>query len=264
MGRKVKNVLLITGIFLCILMITDSFFTESDLLSQEASAVPREFEENITIPSGQIVPLDLLFTQGDELELIFDMEVKENLPVDIWFVDYANYVRLVDGHEFLFFIDGSGKDLKKAQKVVTITLKGTYELVFANYNNDTVEVNLKYDINTYPEEKEEVQEEETPLMQEFYVIFPLGLTIGLVVGFLLAGIVRKPKKGKAKPEKEKPKKKTKKKKVKKKAPKETNSSETEDKPETVKKAPSPKFCGHCGKPVETPFCPFCGKEVSKG
>ena len=269
MGRNGKNVLLMTVVLMCFFIIIDTLPLGEDVFSQKASAVPREFEENITVPSDQIVPLDLLFTQGEELELIFDMVVKEDLPVDIWFVDYANYVRLVDGNQFLYFIDGSGQELNKASKVVTVTLHGTYELVFANYNNVTIEVNLKYDINIYPEEEEVTpddtdKEDETPLWQEFYVMLPLGLFIGLVIGFLVASAVRKPKKGKAKPEKDKPKKKPKKKRVKKKPPKETKSAEAEDKPETDEKATSPAFCGHCGKPVETPFCPFCGKEVTKG
>lgn len=35
-------------------------------------------------------------------------------------------------------------------------------------------------------------------------------------------------------------------------------------PKAAEKAPSPRFCGHCGKPVDTQFCPFCGKEVKTG
>lgn len=295
MGRNGKTVIAITTIIFCFVLIADSLPIGEDIFSQKASAVPREFEENITVQSNQIVPLDLLFTQGDELELIFEMEVKEDLPVDIWFVDYANYVRLVDGNEFLYFIDGSGQELKMAAKVVTVTQYGTYELVFANYNNVTVEVNLKYDINVYPEEEETTpdgsdKEEETPLWQEFYVMLPLGLVVGIIVGLLASRMTQRSAKGKpgaapkkkGKAKKKAPAKKTKSKKVKKKKPvaakkaaeeeaepeeeleteEEAPTKEVEEPPTATK--PSHKFCGHCGKPVETPFCPICGKEVSKG
>lgn len=373
MERKGKNVLLMALVIFCLLMIIDTLPLGEDMFSQKACAVPREFEENITVHPNQIVPLELPFTQGDELELIYDMKVKEDLPVDIWFVDYANYVRLVDGHDFLFFIDGSGQELNKAQKVVTITLKGTYELVFANYNNVTVEVNLKYDINIYPEDEEtsitgkivdkeggpiegaivqlrdskgdiiatyttnstggfefinkpfgtydilvsadgfkdvskksiqissgastadvgsiELKKssgEETLLWESPISLLLEGLIIGIIAGLLGMQIVKGAGKKKPKAEAEAHSKKVKsrkkqppkKKKVKKKEPvvdkkdtdagtdepiiEDESTSEKIEELKDLKKVPGPRFCGHCGKPVETPFCSFCGKEVTKG
>jgi hypothetical protein len=168
-------------------------------------------------------------------------------------------VRLVDGNEFLFFIDGSQKDVTKATKIVTVTQHDAYALVFANYNNVSVDVNLKYDVNIYPEESGE-------FWKEPYVMFPLGLIIGILVTFIVFRVRGGPKKGKKKPSKSK--KKTPSKKVKKRVSKsaiETPSEkvtekEPEQAPATEEKASS-QFCGNCGKSVETPFCPYCGKEV---
>lgn len=357
------------------LLVADSIMVGQEILSQNTSAVPREFQTNITVESNKIIPLELDFVNGDELELIFEMEVKENLPVDVWFVDSTNYVRLSDRNEFLYFIDGSGRDLKQAQKVVTITQHGQYDLVFANYNNVSVEVHLSYDITVYPEEEEvssmingevvdkdgdpivgaivqlrdsngnvaatcttnstgefefvnapygtydlgvfadrykdgrktsvqitsvafssdvgsitltENPDEETPLWTLPLIMLPLGLVLGVIIGFLVSRIIRSPGGNKSKMKDKPPAKKRKpkttsssrKKQAKNKdsaapvkyAEKEAEMGEEEDEAEeetasTKKGEPeesktlSARFCGHCGKPVETPFCPFCGKSA---
>lgn len=248
----------------------------SFLLVPIASAPTREFEEDITIPSDEFYTLELGFSEGDELELIFTLEVEQSLPIDVWFVNYANYVRLVDGNEFLYFIDGSGQDITKASKVVSVTQLGTYILVLANYNNVTVDVSFTYDINVYPEE--EPEEETVPLWKEPYIMLPLGLIIGILVGVLASRLYRRSGKRAPRTAAKAPKKKTKthedtkakpiatsqkpKKKVKLRKAKKIVVEDTEETPkEEVEKAPSPNFCGNCGKPVETPFCPFCGEKV---
>lgn len=293
--RELKScVFVIVTIFL-VTLVADSFLMHSNPFYQEASALPREFEQNITILANDMQALELVFGQGDELEFIFSLAVKQDLPIDVWFVNYANYVRLVDGNEFLFFIDGSQQEIKQAQKVVTITQYDSYALVFANYNNQSVEVYLTYDINIYPEEDTTGDKgEEIPLWQEPYVMLPIGLIIGILVGLFAFRMIGRPKRGVSKAAAKAPSKKAKAKKPKKKATptavtapakkkvekvkkkepvlakktaaeeiEEVESGEVEEKPKVVEKVPSTSFCGHCGKPVETKFCPFCGKEVLK-
>jgi hypothetical protein len=357
-GKHKSCILSIVMMFLLILS-ADSLFLDSSTLFQNASALTREFEENITVESNGSRVLDLSFSAGEELELIFYLEVEQGLPIDVWFVNYANYVRLVDGREFLFFIDGSQQEVTKATKIVTVTQHDAYALVFANYNDDTVDVYLTYDINVYPtaietppisgkvvdeqgdpiegaivqlkdsssyivatyttpntgdfefrdipfgfynliifadgyeeNNKQSVNisqgtptadtgnielnaisepSEETPLSEEPYVMFPLGLVIGIIVVFivlLVAGMSKKGKSKKGKKTSSKPAKKTPSKKVKKRVSKSalaTPSEEvTEEAQPKVDEKASTQFCGNCGSPVETPFCPYCGNEVEKG
>ena len=39
--------------------------------------------------------------------------------------------------------------------------------------------------------------------------------------------------------------------------------EPKEEPEIAEKAPSPHFCGYCGIPIETQFCPYCDQTVPK-
>jgi hypothetical protein len=294
--RDLKSCMLVIVTIFLVTLVADSLLMGSTPFYQEASALPREFEQNITILDNDMQALELVFGQGEELEFIFSLAVKQDLPIDVWFVNYANYIRLVDGNEFLFFIDGSQQEIKTAQKVVTITQYDSYALVFANYNNQSVEVYLTYDINIYPEEETTSDDkgEEIPLWKEPYVMLPLGLIIGVLVGLFAYRMIGGSKRGapkaaaKASSKKakaKKPKKKAtptaatapakkKSEKIKKKEPvlakktttekiEEVESGEEEEKPKVVEKVPSTRFCGHCGKPVETKFCPFCGKEAEK-
>jgi hypothetical protein len=281
MRGKYKSYLLPVVIVFFLALSAESLFIGSDTITQNASALKREFEENITVESNGFKVLDLSFSAGEELELIFFFEVEQGLPIDVWFVNYANYVRLVDGNEFLFFIDGSQQEVTKATKIVSVTQHDAYALVFANYNNDTVDVYLSYDITVYPEEED--KGDEIPLWKEYYVMLPLGLVIGLLVGFLVFRVIggskkSKPKKGKKKPSKSKKKVPSKpKKKVKTRAKKvsavETEDVEPEEEVESeeevtketseAKSEESTQFCGNCGSPVTTKFCPNCGEEAGK-
>jgi hypothetical protein len=262
-GKNKFFMLPIVLLFLLILFV-DAIFVDSHTFSQNASGVEREFEETITIEPDKIMVLDLSFSEGEEMEFIFYVEVEQELPIDVWFVNYANYVRLIDNRTFLFFIDGSQQDVTKATKIITMTQHDAYALVFANYNKVTVDVYLTYDINVYPEEKETKE-----FWKEPYIMLPLGLIIGILVTFLIFRVAGGSKKGKKKSSK--PKKKTPSKKVKKRVSKgalatpsgTVNEEKTEEaKPEAEEKT-STQFCGNCGKPVETAFCPYCGNEVGK-
>lgn len=273
MGKKTKTLIELLVLVFLLSLIIDAHVTESDLFYQEAVAPPREFHENVTIPASDFSVLNLQFQQGNELELIFSLEVKQQGKViDVWFVNYANYVRLVDGNEFLFFVDGSAKEISKATKIVSVTQYDAYALVLANYNNVSVDVYLTYDINVYPLADDTTPDgsdkgEEIPLWKEYYVMLPLGLVIGIIVGLLASRLLPKSGKGSPKPVKSPPKtavsKAPKKKvKVKKKVPKETKVTPIE-KTKVTEKAPSPTICGSCGSAVDTKFCPNCGREVGK-
>jgi hypothetical protein len=362
MRGKYKSYILTVVMLFFLTLSAESLFMGSDTIFQNASALTREFEENITVESEGFRVLDLSFSAGEELELIFYLEVEQGLPIDVWFVNYANYVRLVDGREFLFFIDGSQKNVTKATKIVTVTQHDAYALVFANYNDDTVDVYLNYDITVYPlssetppisgkvvdeqgdpiegaivqlknntgyivatfttlttgdfefrdipfgtynliiftdgyEENNEQSvnispgtptvdagnielnaisepSDETPLSEEPYIMFPLGLVIGIIVVFLVFLVIGTSKKGiskKGNKTPSKPAKKTPSKKVKKRisktaiatpSEKVTEKKTEETQPDTEKKAPT-QFCGSCGSPVDTKFCPNCGEEAGK-
>jgi hypothetical protein len=269
-----KSNLLVIVVILLLILVADPLLRSPTPFYETASAYTREYEWDITIPADDFQALELSFRKGDELEFIFSLDVKEDLPIDIWFVNYANYVRMVDGHDFLFYIDGSGQDIKQVQKVVTVTQHDSYRLVLANYNNESVNVYLTYDINIYPQE-------ETPLWKEPFVILPLGLLIGILVGFFAFRMVERLKKGTPKTVAKTPLKEAKAKKVKKAKAEATKVTKTpkpeKEEPKVMKKEPSkktveptvvgkaliPSFCGNCGKPVQTRFCPYCGKEVQK-
>jgi hypothetical protein len=290
MGKKVNNYIIVIMVIFLLGLIADSLVTETNIFYQDAVAPGREFNENVTIPANDFGVLELQFQKGTELELIFSLEVKqEGKVIDVWFVNYANYVRLVDGNEFLFFIDGSAQEITKATKIVTVMQYDAYALVLANYNNVSVDVYLTYDINVYPQEEDTSTNgsdkgEEIPLWKEYYVMLPLGLVIGIIVGLLGSRIMgrsgnKEPKAGSKTPskkaKKKKPQKKVtpaaapeKKKKVKKPEKKErvVEKKEEVEEPKEEKsvvteKAPSTKFCGSCGSPVTSKFCQSCGAEA---
>jgi hypothetical protein len=292
MRKKIMNFVLVIMLVLLLSLVADSFITESNQFYHGAVAPAREFQENVTVPANDFSVLELQFQQGQELELIFSLQVKQqDMIIDVWFVNYANYVRLVDGNEFLFFIDGSAQEITKATKIVSVTQNDAYALVLANYNNVSVDVFLTYDINVYPQADDTAgsdKGEEIPVWQEYYVMLPLGLVIGIIVGLLGSRFIRKsakksPKaavKGSSKQVKKRkaknkptpavaPAKKKTVKKPEKKEPVVEKKEEVEEPEVTEKvssvepteKAPSTKFCGSCGSPVTTKFCQSCGAEA---
>ncbi len=280
MGKKLNNYIFVVMIVFLLSLVADSFLTDPNIFYQDASAPTREFEENITIlpydptnPGNNRAFFELGFSQEDELEFIFTLKVKENLPIDFWFVNYANLVRLVDERPFLFFIDGSDQNVTQASKVISLTVYDVYTLVFVNNNNVSVEVNINYDVNVYPPEEEKEEETSTPLWKEYYVMLPLGLIIGIIAGLLISRVFKKSKqegpekdsKSPKKKEKGKPRKADKGEKEPEEPPKREKRKRRvkKEEPIQVPEKVLPKFCGHCGKPVTTPFCPHCGKEAGK-
>jgi hypothetical protein len=295
MRKKSINIVIVIMLVFLLSLVADSKVKESDLFYQGAVAPIREFHENITIPAYNFSVLQLQFNEGQELELIFSLFVKQqDKVIDVWFINSWEYDKFIAGENFRHFRDGSAEGISVASKVVSVTQYGLYLLVLANFNNTAVEVYLTYDINTYPQEEDTTpvtsdKGEEIPLWQEFYVLLPLGLVIGIIVGLLGSRLVgksgkRAPKAVAKTPTKSVKKKKlkkkatpavapAKKKKVKKKEPvvekkeeepqeKEPEVTEKASSEEAAEKSPSPKFCGSCGSAVSTKFCQSCGEKVA--
>jgi hypothetical protein len=93
--------------------------------------------------------------EGEEFEIVFSLQVKNNLPIDIWFVTEDHYFLLVSGAQFLFFIDGSEQEVIYTKNIVSLAEHDLYKLVMTNTNNQTVEANVIYEIRTYYTESEE-------------------------------------------------------------------------------------------------------------
>lgn len=119
------------------------------------TAEHREFEvdkfaENITIAPNAFQSIDFNLQEGEEFEVIFTLQVKEELPIDIWFVNQDHYILLTSGSQFLFFIDGSEQEITYTRKIVTLTEHDLYKLVLTNYySNQTVQVGVICEIRTF-------------------------------------------------------------------------------------------------------------------
>jgi len=283
---------LIICFILLITFLTSHLLSGSSPLLQEVTAEHKEFEvdifeENLTIQSNAYKAIDLNIQEGDKIEVVFTMQVKEALPVDVWFVNEYHYLLLVNGAQFLFFIDGSDQEVTYTRKIVTLTEHDVYKLVIANYNNKTVTTNTIYEIRTYYAETGETSSEDLPFF--FYLLLLAIVILAILLIALLfktrnykqtisniSGKAHGKKGKKHKPKKVKPKvsEKATIKKAETLRPKyvvpKTTADELHEKTETVvSEQAEPKisekvtqrFCGHCGKPVSTPFCPHCGRKV---
>jgi hypothetical protein len=246
-----------------------------------------KFEENLTIQPNAFQTIDFNLQEGEKIEVVFTLQVKEALPVDVWFLNEDHYLLLVNGAQFLFFIDGSEQEVTYTRKIVTLTEHDNYKLVIANYNNQTVEANIIYEIRTYYAETGETSSEDLPIF-----LYPLLLAVVILVVLVIVllfktrnykqtisnisekasikkGEKRKPKKAKPKIPKKATLKKADARRPKYVVPKAT-AEEPSEKAETVvleqeepkvSEKVTPKFCGHCGKPVTTQFCTHCGRKV---
>jgi hypothetical protein len=272
MKKKDFVAILCSVIFVFLLVSHIPLETNSFLM--EISAENRNFEVekfnvNISISASTIKTIDLNLVEGDNFEVVYTLQVKENLPIDVWLVNEDNYLLLISDVNFLYFIDGSDQEVTYTKKIVTFKEEGLYKLVMANlYNNQTITVNAVYEIRTFNSGSEITTSEDLS-----FLIYPLIIVV-VVLAILSAILFIKNRKLKhiapktsSKPD---PKKKTKKRKPKKVKPKITEnpiskakSKEPELKekePKETEKTPS-VFCGNCGKPVTTLFCKNCGKKV---
>jgi len=225
------------------------------------------YDENITLSPNALEAIDMDIQEGEKIEVIFTLVVKEELPVDVWFVNDDHYTLLSNGAQFLYFIDGSEQEVTYTRKIVTITEHDLYKLVITNYyNNQTVEVNVIYEIRTFYTESDDTSSENISSL-----VLPLSILVIVLVILLLILLVkaRGYKKTLERASRKAPTKKQKlriskkhtskgKQKASSKKPEAHGSNETE--PEITEKV-SPGFCGHCGTSITTPYCTNCGRKI---
>lgn len=265
---------------LCLILI---FILLMCSLSIQSAAEHRDFDfekfqDTLFIPGTSLKTVDLNFQEGEELEFIYSLEVKEGLPIDVWFVNDENYNKFVGGGEFAYFIDGSEQNVIVDTKIVGIKEYNSYKLILANYNNQTVEIDMIYEIRIYEAESSDDSTED-PLSSNLTYI--LIVVIIILSAFLIILIIKnrrlenieteitekaafKKSKGRSKPKQK---------------TKSMVSTKVASKKPKNRKSSSPKkhstqknqkknhldkdfgFCGDCGKPVETQYCKYCGHEV---
>lgn len=244
-----------------------------------------ESNENLTIAPETIQSIDFNLEEGVEFEIIFSLQVKNNLPVDVWFVTEDHYLLLINGAQFLFYIDGSEQEVVYTRNIVTLTEQGIYKLVVANKNNQTVETNIIYEIRAYFPESEEGSLSDSHIY--FYSLILTVAILAIIISILILktrkykqALFEASKKSTSKKMTNKRKAKQNKKRkvsegINKKSttpkekhiepevgvnetPKGIESLKSIEKESTDFKTDSPTFCGHCGKPISTTFCPYCG------
>ena len=231
------------------------------------------FQENLTITRNEFSALDFTFEDGNVLEIIYSVQVKNDLPVDIWFVNEDNYLLLSGGAQFLFFIDGAAKQVSYAKKIVTLTKYDDYKLVITNYySNQTIEVDIVGEVRTF-EDNEEEDDESSGLSEYLTYILIIIIIILIFVVIVLGVRIQKLNRAGAETKRyggiKDTKVKTKGKGKKAKDTKHKGSAKKEEKKSKYTKGKGKEkdvsdltsFCGHCGAPVDTPFCKKCGREV---
>ena len=267
-GHLLCTVLLITLLFtLQIEIIIFSFEAVAENRKFEA----KDFEHKMTLPTNNYKAIDFKFQEGQELEIIFILQVKEALPIDAWFVNEDNYLLLVNGAQFLYIIDGTEKQITYTKKVVSLTKHDNYKLVLSNYyNNQTVEVDILGEIRTFKDNTEQ----SSPNFSSF-LLYSLILIIIIFTAILIIFFIRlhRFKQTKIKESDKNLHKKYKANKSRKRKQRDKNKSTTKKSSKQFKielsgktarkksKSKITNFCGHCGKPVSTPYCKNCGKKV---
>jgi hypothetical protein len=259
--------------FLAVSILTSHLILGTPYFLMEADAEQREYEiekydENITIPPDNIGYVTYNLEEGEEFEIVYIVIVKEDLPIDILFVNDDNYLLFINGTRFSFYIDGSEQEVVYTKKIISLKEPDVYVLVMTNSHNQTIEVNVVFELRTYQTETSEHSSWDTSIFF-FPLLFAIIILVVLLVVLLLKN--RKYKQAvtkvskRAPPKKVKPKKRKVKEKKKKVSKKIVSKEEKAPKPkETEPKGSgktSPGFCGYCGKPIDTPFCKYCGREV---
>jgi hypothetical protein len=248
-------------------------FTENVSAEQKVFEV-QEFQEKIYIPYNGYKAIDINFLNGNELEVIFNLQVKGAFPIDIWFVNEDNYLLLTNGAQFLYFIDGTGQQISYANKIVIINEHDIYKLVMTNYNNNqTVEVDIIGELRTIRIDSKESSSNGISDLNDseiIIIISSLVITITILVSLIIVlgfkikrnKLYETQKLDKKSPKKSKPNK-SKKDKVKDKGKdldKKKNNKNLLSKKNKIIKGTTASFCGYCGESVDTPFCKYCGKK----
>ena len=119
MEKKGAAIILIW--FLIIILIIGIIPCESSHFLMKAHGEYKEFKtekfnENITLSYGVIKALDFNLEKGKEFEIVYTVQVKEVLPIDLWLVNEDNYLLLVSDVNFLYYIDGSDQECYLHQK----------------------------------------------------------------------------------------------------------------------------------------------------
>jgi hypothetical protein len=228
-----------------------------------------EFSEKLTIPRNELGDIDVIFREGKILEVIYVIQEKQGLPVDVWFVNDDNYLLLTSGAQFLFFIDGTGKQVSYTKKIVTLTEHDDYKLVVTNYySNQTVEVDIVGELREYIEPKDE-DDSKVEAIYVFVLIIIIVILVALLIVLIFhnrsissASLIeskkdsrKKTKDKKGKQEKSKPSSKKGKDKISKGAKVEVSDKKAKKTPKAT------EFCGNCGAAVDSPFCKNCGEKV---
>ena len=234
-----------------------------------------KFQEKLIIPASSLKTIDLEFIEGEELEFIYGLQVKEGLPIDVWFVNDENYNKFVGGGEFSFFIDGSEQNVIADTKIVGVKEYNSYKLILANYNNQTIEVDIIFETRIYKTGSSDDSSEDSFLSD---LAFPLLITVIILAALLIFLFVKTRRLRQAEPEvtnkaasrKSKSHKTSKKSRPPKREFKPSRNGKSKQKskskitPQKSKSKIAPDsitFCGNCGKPVDTPFCKNCGHEA---
>ena len=221
-----------------------------------------EFNENYSIPKNKIQTIDFTFQEGNKLEIIYTIQVEDNLPIDIWFVDEDNNLLLNGGAQFLYFIDGSEQKTSYEKKFVTVTKHDNYKLVLTNYyNNQTINAAIEGEVRTY---QEEVKDNSLNLIQISHYLLIVISIIFIVMTMVLSLKLHKTNRAKVlefekNAIKRKNSNKFKKNSRKNKRTKRTKSKNIKN--ENKKSSDPVNYCGYCGEIVNTPFCKKCGKKV---
>jgi len=274
MKRIVKHYTYLFSLVVLVFLLAGHLPSGSNLLIANAEAKeqkyePREFNEKVIIPKNDFKSIDINFNEGEKVEVVFTLQVKDNLPIDVWFVNEDNYLLLTRNAQFLFYIDGSGQQLAYAKRIVALDEHDAYKLVLTNYYaNQTVEVDLVYELRTFTDD-----DEETNVLMYMMIIIIVVLAAIIGVLFLRMNKLKKvtlkeskkpskrnSKKGKSGDAGSKPVKKASQ--EKRKVDRSGKTPSEKPKKVTNKNEDSEKqnFCGYCGKAVDTPFCKSCGKK----
>ncbi len=254
--RKVSRCSVILSIvFLIILLISTVF---SEVAAEQREYETEEFQEKVTIPANTLKALDIDFQEGKELEVVFEINVKDSLPIDIWFVTEDNYLLLSGGAQFLFLLDGSAKQISNTRKIVTLTEKDhdIYKLVMTNYYaNQTVDVDINVELRSYCEESKETTSDYSSILLYSLIFIIIILVILLIILYFKTCRVNETKTKAHKKATNKKSKPSKPKKSKVKAVEKSSPKKAKPKSKTT------GFCGYCGETVDTPHCKNCGRKA---
>jgi hypothetical protein len=235
----------------------------------------KKFEERFTIQVNEYKAIDINFQKGQELEVIYSVQVQQNLPIDVWFVNEDHFLLLRKGTEFLYYIDATSQQSSYAKKIVNLTKHDNYKLVMTNYyNNQSVDVDIVGEIRIYnTTSNEDVSNYSLISIFIYSLIIVIIILATIIVAFYFK--IQIPKKTKTKlSNKDSTKKgkaskfrKSKAKNKNKRHRKNINNSRSRD-TKTKISSENPKagllpskYCGYCGEPVDTPYCKICGNKV---